>query len=246
MRRVDYTVINYNNHQVFSSRFEKHAPPFCATFVHGLHFQVIHWSAKVICFLKIIAYIYHHLHQSVLSKGRWSFTATAGNVVVVMFKGRSSTANSRTKVAVLLGVNSFPVPVASRCFPQPTLPLSSEKTLKDLKRSQEPQRGGEESRFGSHWTLRTSPKFIHELSISSIRGFEQSRDAEIPITFVDPGGPVVIILASGSEVRGFDPGRGRWSFQSVKILSMTSFWREVKRWVPCRRFTACKRTSSRN
>ena len=23
---------------------------------------------------------------------------------------------------------------------------------------------------------------------------------------VDPGGPVVIILASGSEVRGFDPG----------------------------------------
>ena len=24
---------------------------------------------------------------------------------------------------------------------------------------------------------------------------------------VDPGGPVVIILASGSEVRGLDPGR---------------------------------------
>ena len=33
-------------------------------------------------------------------------------------------------------------------------------------------------------------------------------------------------------------------FQSVKILSMTSFRREVKPWVPCRRFTACKRTSS--
>ena len=27
---------------------------------------------------------------------------------------------------------------------------------------------------------------------------------------VDPGGPVVIILATGSEVRGFKPGRGRW------------------------------------
>ena len=31
---------------------------------------------------------------------------------------------------------------------------------------------------------------------------------------VDPGGPVVIILASGSEIRGFDPGRGRWIFFS--------------------------------
>ena len=39
---------------------------------------------------------------------------------------------------------------------------------------------------------------------------------------------MVIILASGSEVRGFDPCRGRWIFQSVKILSMTSFGREVK------------------
>ena len=35
-------------------------------------------------------------------------------------------------------------------------------------------------------------------------------------------------------------------FQSVKILSMTSFGREVKSWGPCRRFTARKRTSSRN
>ena len=48
------------------------------------------------------------------------------------------------------------------------------------------------------------------------------------ITRVDPGGPVVIILASESEVSGFDPGRCRWIFQSVKILSMTSFGREVK------------------
>ena len=34
--------------------------------------------------------------------------------------------------------------------------------------------------------------------------------------------------------------------QSVKILSMTSFGREVNPWVPCLRFMACKRTSSRN
>ena len=31
-----------------------------------------------------------------------------------------------------------------------------------------------------------------------------------------PGGPAVIILASGSEVRGFDPGRGRWNFSERK------------------------------
>ena len=32
---------------------------------------------------------------------------------------------------------------------------------------------------------------------------------------VDPGG-AVIILVSGSEVRGFDPGRGRWIFSERK------------------------------
>ena len=35
--------------------------------------------------------------------------------------------------------------VASRCFLHPTLSLASEQTLKDLKRSQGHQRGGEES-----------------------------------------------------------------------------------------------------
>ena len=66
------------------------------------------------------------------------------------------------------------------------------------------------------------------------------------VTDIDPGGPVVIILATGSEVRGFKPGRGRRIFQSVKTLSMTSIGREVRPWVPCRRFTACEGTSSRN
>ena len=45
---------------------------------------------------------------------------------------------------------------------------------------------------------------------------------------------MVIILASGSEVRGFDPGRGHGFFQSLKILSMTSFGREVSRVVDLR------------
>ena len=33
---------------------------------------------------------------------------------------------------------------------------------------------------------------------------------------VDPGGLGVIILASGTEVRGFDIGRGRWIFSERK------------------------------
>ena len=33
---------------------------------------------------------------------------------------------------------------------------------------------------------------------------------------VDPGGPVFIILVSGSKVRGFDPGRGLWIFSELK------------------------------
>ena len=33
---------------------------------------------------------------------------------------------------------------------------------------------------------------------------------------VNPGDPVVIILASGSEVRRFNPGRGRWIFSERK------------------------------
>ena len=38
--------------------------------------------------------------------------------------------------------------IASRCFPHPTLSLSSEQILKDLKRSQGHQWGGEECGFG--------------------------------------------------------------------------------------------------
>ena len=34
---------------------------------------------------------------------------------------------------------------------------------------------------------------------------------------VNPGYPVVMILATGSEVRGFKPGRGRWIFSESKI-----------------------------
>jgi hypothetical protein len=50
------------------------------------------------------------------------------------------------------------------------------------------------------------------------------------------GGLVVSMLASCSRVRGFKPGRSRWIFTSVKILSMPSFGREVKVSVPALRY----------
>jgi len=48
------------------------------------------------------------------------------------------------------------------------------------------------------------------------------------------------VLPLSTQVRGFKPGIR--IFQGEKILSMPSFGREVKPWVPCRRFAACKRS----
>ena len=50
------------------------------------------------------------------------------------------------------------------------------------------------------------------------------------------------VPAFGTQVRGFKPGRSRWIFQGENILSTPSFGGEVKPFVPCRRFTACKRS----
>ena len=52
---------------------------------------------------------------------------------------------------------------------------------------------------------------------------------------VDPDGPMVITLATGSEVRGFKAGRGRWIFSDRKNPENDFLRREVKPWVPCRR-----------
>jgi hypothetical protein len=56
------------------------------------------------------------------------------------------------------------------------------------------------------------------------------------------GGLGVSVLASGTHVRGFKPGRNRRIFKGGKFLSTPSFGREVKPWVPCRRSAACKRS----
>ena len=50
------------------------------------------------------------------------------------------------------------------------------------------------------------------------------------------------MLAFGTQVRGFKPGRSRGFLRAKKILSTPSFGGEVKPSVPCRRFAACKRS----
>jgi hypothetical protein len=56
------------------------------------------------------------------------------------------------------------------------------------------------------------------------------------------GGLVVSMLASGTQVRRFEPGRSCRIFLDEKILNMPSFGGEVKPYVPCRIYAACKRT----
>jgi hypothetical protein len=50
------------------------------------------------------------------------------------------------------------------------------------------------------------------------------------------------VLAFGTQVRGFKPGRSRRIFKGEKILSTSSFGGEVKPSVPCRWLAACKRS----
>ena len=45
-------------------------------------------------------------------------------------------------------------------------------------------------------------------------------------------GLVVSMLGSGTQVCGFKPGRSRWIFTGVKILSMTSYGGGSKRICP--------------
>ena len=52
----------------------------------------------------------------------------------------------------------------------------------------------------------------------------------------------VLWLASGTQLYGFEPGRSRWIFTGVKILSMPSFGGDVKESVTCPSFAACQRT----
>jgi hypothetical protein len=68
------------------------------------------------------------------------------------------------------------------------------------------------------------------------------RPLDVTPQFSSFSGLGVSVLAFGTQVRGFKPGLSRRIFQGEKFLSVPSFGREVKPWVPCHRFTACKRS----
>ena len=111
------------------------------------------------CSLKLIMnYHHHHHHQSVLPKGR-SFTAKSG-----------------TKVAVLLRMN--------RCgnFPLLSAPHSLFSICTDLKRSEKIPGAPREGKDLANWPSglhRNSPQGLNN---SFIRVFDKIRDPEIPIT----------------------------------------------------------------
>ena len=101
----------------------------------------------------------------------------------VLPKGRSSTENSGTKVALLLGMN--------RCGSIPLLsaPHSLFNVWTDLKRSEKIP-GAPSWRCGE-WIWLTGPSRLHRnslqvLHISSIKVFDQIRDLEIPINLRPP------------------------------------------------------------
>jgi hypothetical protein len=53
---------------------------------------------------------------------------------------------------------------------------------------------------------------------------------------------VVGVLATGPKVAGSGPAGDDGSLWVIKSVARTTFGGEVKPSVPCRRFTACKRT----
>ena len=97
----------------------------------------------------------------------------------VLSKGRSSTANSGTKVAVLLGINRYG---SSPLLSAPHSLLSIWTYFKDLKRSQGPQSEVRE------WICLTGSSGIHRnspqgLNISSIRIFDRSEIRKSPCSY---------------------------------------------------------------
>ena len=88
-----------------------------------------------------------------------------------------------------------------------------------------------------------SKKFAHYRSLCSGKGctFLLFFCAEIKVLSQRLRWSRGSVLAFGTQVRGFKPGRSRRTFQGEKILSTPSFGEEVKPSVPCRIFTACKR-----
>ena len=86
----------------------------------------------------------------------YTHTETHTDAHIERERGRMTHTDIHTHTPTHVGLHQGTV--ASRCFPYPTLSLASGQTLKDLKRSQGLQHGGEESGLGQ-LVLQISPKF---------------------------------------------------------------------------------------
>ena len=70
-----------------------------------------------------------------------------------------------------------------------------------------------------NWIVSIVPAFLQKLIVMRTKPTVCQGDGLALLAlkcFVNPGDPVIIILATGSEVRGFKPGRGRWIFSERK------------------------------
>jgi hypothetical protein len=88
-----------------------------------------------------------------------------------------------------------------------------------------------------HWNLNTHPTKIKAKNALKLTKWGWSK-----VFFSGFGGLGVNMLASGTQVCGFEPSWSRRIFQGKKILTMPSFRGEVKPLVPSRRFAACKKS----
>ena len=116
--------------------------------------------------------------MSILPKGR-SFTANSGTKAAVLLKGRSSTANSGTRASVLLGMD--------RCgsFPLLSTPHSLFSIWTYLKRWEDPRGTNVEVRRVdlANWVLQTSQKFTTGVKYRFHQGFwpdQRSRNPNQP------------------------------------------------------------------
>ena len=160
------------------------------------HYEQVFRTRKVLMFIGLfplvllgtttsqnIRYFFNTLYipsSEYYAKGR-SFTANSGTKAAILLKSRFSTAKSRTQAAVLLGMDrcgSFPLLSAP-----PSLSLLS--IWSDHKRSEKIP-GAPAWRWGE-WIRLTRPSGLHrnspqELNISSIIGFDQISDPVVTIT----------------------------------------------------------------
>ena len=133
---------------------------------------VVHVEGRTCLRAEYFTYI-----MSVLLEGRF-FIAKAGTKVAILSKGRSSTANSETKVADLLDINRW------GSFPLLSAPHSLFSIWTDIKRSEKIPGA---PAWSWEWIWLTGPSELHRnspqgLNIRSMRVFDQNRDPEIPIT----------------------------------------------------------------